>query len=83
MITKMYAQANSLWMAYLQCKDLHQATKILKQWQSKMDMIHAIQDQIINLFTNNLQDDATESYIWEVLLMDQGVYQNWSDDCIA
>lgn len=83
MITKLYKQANVLWMDYLQCPDIKQATKILIQWQTKMDMIHAIQDQIINLFSNKLQDDATESYIWEVLLMDQGVYQDRSDDCIA
>jgi len=37
----------------------------------------------VNLFTNDLQDDATQSYISQAVWLDQGVYQDRSDDCLA
>lgn len=83
MLQKHYAKANTLWMAYLTCSDVKQATGILMQWQKQMDIVHAIQDRIINLFTNDLQDDATQSYISQAVWLDQGVYQDRSDDCLA
>lgn len=77
MMTKLYKQANILWKSYLMEKDVKKATGILLQWQAKMAKIHAIQDQLIDLFTNELQNDADQSYLSQDLPMDQGSQQEW------
>lgn len=62
-------------MDYLTCGDVKQASAILRKRSAKMDMIHAIQSQVVNLFTNDLHDDTTQSYISQHLRSDQDSQQ--------
>lgn len=67
MITEAYKTANGLRLSYLSCKDVRQATKILLQWKAQMAIIHAMQDEIISLFRNELSDETTQSDLSQVL----------------
>ena len=61
MIQEAYKTANQLWSIYLSCEDLRQSTKVLIQWKAQMAIIHAIQDEIIHLFHNDLAHETIQS----------------------
>lgn len=73
MLQNAYSTANGLRTSYLSCQDLRQATRILIQWKAQMAIIHAMQDEVISLFRNELSNETTQSDLWQVLWLGESM----------